>query len=141
MIAIVGADYPKKVIPLINAAKKNIDVVMYDWRWYPDMPGHAVQRFNIAIANAMRRGVTVRAVINRVDLLAMLVNVGVRARVTRDKRTVHTKMIIIDDEVLIIGSHNLTRNAFGANIETSVAVKIPEGETRFQEFFKNLYSI
>lgn len=138
---IVGAEYPAKVIPFIDKAKRNVDIVSYDWRWYPNQPGHAVQRFNIALVNASRRGVIVRAVVNNAEILPILAKVGIQARKMKDHRTLHTKLILIDDEVAIIGSHNITRNAFGANVETSLAVGIPDGERRFSEFFSNLWGL
>lgn len=138
---IVGSDYPSKVIPLINSAKKTVDIVMYDWRWYPNQPAHPVQRFNIAIVDAIKRGVTVRAIVNRAEILPMLIKVGVKARVTRDHRTLHAKLLFVDDSLLVIGSHNITRNAFTSNIEVSVAVSIPPESTRLQEFFSNLFVI
>ncbi len=141
MIAIIGADYPKKVIPLIQNAHRNIDIVIYDWRWYPDQIAHPVQQFNAAIVRAVQRGVHVRAVVNSALNLEQLNAVGIKARRLKDKRTLHTKMILIDRCMLVIGSHNFTRNAFGANIETSIAVEVPEEVTRFSEFFDNLYSL
>jgi len=139
MIPIIGADFPKKVIPFIDNAKKNIDLVVYDWRWYDNQLSHPVQQFNLALVRAVKRGVIVRAVVNRPLLLNVLNSVGIKARILKDHRTLHSKLIIIDNSLLIIGSHNFTRNAFGANIETSVAVEIPENETRFTEFFNNVY--
>jgi phosphatidylserine/phosphatidylglycerophosphate/cardiolipin synthase-like enzyme len=140
MIPIIGSEYPKKVIPLIEQAKRNIDVVIYDWRWYPDQLAHPVQQLNNAIVQASKRGVLVRALVNADLNLETLKATGIRARRLKDKRTLHTKMILIDGRTLILGSHNFTRNAFGANIETSIAVELPEGVTRFAEFFENLYN-
>ncbi len=141
MQVLVGSDYPKKVIPLIREAKRNIDIVVYDWRWYQDQPAHAVQQFNIALVNASKRGVVVRAVVNAAMNLATLQSAGIKARQIKDKRVVHTKMIILDQKTLVIGSHNFTRNAFGSNIETSIAIDIPQNVTRFAELFENLYNI
>jgi len=141
MTPIIGAEYPAKVIPLINAAKKNIDIVSYDWRWYKDQPGHPVQRVNIALVNAQKRGVFVRAVLNKGELVPLLNEIGIKARTLKDKRTLHTKMLIIDNKILVIGSHNITRNAFSHNVEASIAVEIPEGQTRFTEFFSNLFGL
>src|SRR5690606_5543501 len=140
MIPIIGSEYPKKVIPLLDDAKKNIDIVVYDWRWYANQPAHAVQQFNNAIVRAVNRGVIVRAVLNNKEILQTLVKVGVKARRLRDRRCVHTKLIIIDDSLIITGSHNFTRNAFGSNIETSIAVLIPDGDIRLKTFFENLYN-
>jgi phosphatidylserine/phosphatidylglycerophosphate/cardiolipin synthase-like enzyme len=121
MKPIIGADFPKKVIPLIDEANRNIDIVVYDWRWYANQPGHCVQQFNNALVRAVGRGVHVRALVNRPDLLPMLKSVGINARVTQDARTLHAKLIIIDTHTLVIGSHNFTRNAFSHNIEASVS--------------------
>lgn len=141
MIPVIGSEYPKKVIPLINGAKKNIDIAVYDWRWYPDEPAHPVQQFNTSIVRAVGRGVRVRAIVEAPLILSILLSAGIKAREMRDKRTLHAKMILIDDQTLIIGSHNFTRNAFGSNIEASVIVDLPAGEARFSQFFNNLSSI
>lgn len=141
MDVIVGADFPKKVIPLFDNAKKNIDIVVYDWRWYPDLPGHAVQQFNSALVRAKSRGVIIRAVINSPDLVPLLTKVGFGARCLKDKRTLHAKMIMIDGEILVIGSHNFTRNAFGSNVEVSIITEILPENTRLAELFENLYNI
>lgn len=141
MIPLIGSDYPKKVIPLIDGAKKNVHIVMYDWRWYPNQPGHSVQQFNAALVRAVGRGVVVRAVLNTADIVPVLASVGIKARTMRDKRTLHSKLLLIDSSVLVIGSHNITRNAFGSNIEASVVVELPGDVTRFSEFFENLYNI
>lgn len=141
MDVVVGSDFPKKIIPLFDNAKKNIDIVVYDWRWYPDQPAHAVQQFNSALVRAHQRGVVVRAVINSPELLPLLTKSGIRARCTRDKRTLHAKLIIVDGEKLVIGSHNFTRNAFGANVEVSIITDIPPEQVRLAQLFENLYNI
>lgn len=136
-----GAEYQTEVAKLVDGAKQTIDIVSYDWRWYPNQATHPVQRFNQAIVRAVGRGVTVRAVLNSALILPYLKKVGVQGHILRDRRTVHTKMILFDNKTLVIGSHNLTKNAFVSNIETSVIVEVPEGYTRVSEFFGNLMSI
>jgi len=141
MIILSGSDYPKKITEYINASKKNIDVAVYDWRWYADQPAHAVQRFNNALVQSVKRGVKVRAVVNAGFIVPILKSVGIQARNLKDKRVLHAKFIIIDNKILVIGSHNFTRNAFGSNIETSVIIDLDEGDTRISELFNNLYNI
>lgn len=136
---IIGADFPKKVIPLLDSAKKNIDIAVYDWRWYANQPAHAVQQFNIALVRAVQRGVLVRAVVNTTEIVPQLKKVGIQARGLKDARTLHTKLILIDGELAIIGSHNFTRNAFGSNIEVSLAVGIPVEHDRLAQFFNNIF--
>lgn len=140
MIPIIGRDFSKILIDLIDKAKTNIDIVVYDWRWYADQNTHPVQQFNMAIVRAVHRGVIVRAVLNSRDLVPFLNTLGIRAKRLKDRRVVHSKLFLIDQKTLVIGSHNYTRNAFGSNIETSIAVELPEEITRFSDFFENLYS-
>lgn len=141
MEIVIGSDYPKKIIALIDGAKKNIDIVVYDWRWYADQLAHPVQQFNMALVRAVQRGVVVRAVVNAHILVPILTKVGIKVRQLKDRRTLHTKMVILDGSTLVIGSHNFTRNAFASNIETSIVVEIPLGEQRLVSFFNNLYGL
>lgn len=140
MIPLLGKEYPEKVIPLIDEAKMNIDIIVYDWRWYSGNPSFNVQQFNLALVRAVRRGVLVRAVINTPQLLDILSSVGIKARCTRNKRTLHSKFLMIDNKTLVIGSHNFTKNAFNHNIETSVIVDVPSELTRLADLFNNLYN-
>lgn len=141
MEALIGADFPKKVIPLLDSAKKNIDIVVYDWRWYANQPAHPVQQFNAALVRAVQRGILVRAVVNAPLLLPVLTSVGIRARQSSGGRVIHAKMIIIDDEILILGSHNFTRNAFGSNVEVSAIIPFGSDGARFRDFFNRLYGL
>lgn len=141
MLPLVGIDYPKKVIPLLDAARSTVDILMYDWRVYPNRPGSTVQQLNTAIARACARGVQVRAITNAALNNEAIGKLGVRVRSLRDKRVLHTKLVIVDGKKLVIGSHNFTTNAFHRNLEVSAIVDIPEDVTRFSEFFENLYII
>lgn len=140
MIPLIGKDYPAKVIPLIDNAKLNIDIIMYDWRWYKGNPAFNVQQFNLALCRAVKRGVFIRAVVNTAPLLDILSSVGIKARCTRNRRTLHAKFLSIDNKILVIGSHNFTKNAFNHNLEVSVIVDIPSDLTRLAELFENLYN-
>lgn len=139
MEAIIGREFPEKVIPLIDQAKNTIDVVVFDWRWYPQNPGSPVQLFNQAIARAIKRGVVVRAIANTPQIVSILNNIGARAKKLTTPHLVHAKIMIIDDQFLIIGSHNYTETAFLMNFEVSVIVEDEKTIKRVKEFFNNLY--
>lgn len=136
---LIGSQYVKELIPIINDARKSIDILMYDWRWYPDNPQHALSLLNQAFVRAIARGVQVRAVVNSRQLVPPLLAVGIKAKTITSGRVLHSKLILIDDEILVIGSHNMTRNACNTNLESSLVVSIPEGQTRFHEYFNNIY--
>ena len=137
---IIGKQFPKKVIPLIESAKKSIKTVVFDWRWYPNDPGNAVQIFNQSIVRAVRRGVEVQAIVNNDSILNFLNENGIIAKKLNITGLVHAKLMIIDDNIVIIGSHNYTHNAFVLNQEISVALIDCQNIVEFNLFFNSLWS-
>lgn len=137
---IFGKQFSQKVIPLIDSAKKSIDIVVFDWRWYPQDPGSAVQLFNQAIVRAVRRGVKTRAIVNNDEILSTLNALGVLAKRLTARNLVHAKMIIFDNEKAVVGSHNYTASAFQMNFEVSVILDHSENIAELASFFNNLYN-
>jgi len=140
METIIGKEFPQKVIPLIENAKKTIDIIVFDWRWYPQDPGSQVQLFNQAIVRAARRGVKVRVIANNDEIVRVLKQIGCEARRILTKKLVHCKIMIIDNETVIIGSHNYTQSAFQMNLELSVILDNLENAADFSNFFQNLFN-
>jgi phosphatidylserine/phosphatidylglycerophosphate/cardiolipin synthase-like enzyme len=141
MQAIIGSEFPKIVIPLIDHAKNSIKIVVFDWRWYPNSPGNPVQLFNQAIIRAVNRGVSVLAIANSSDIVDTLQSVGVKAKKLTTKNLVHAKMMIIDGQIVVVGSHNYTQNAFTMNHEISMMHDDIEAANGFIDFFKTLWQL
>lgn len=140
-LAIIASDFPKIVIPLINNAKESIRVIVFDWRFYPTVAGSSVSQFNSAIAQASKRGINVRALVNSETVIDRLCEIGCTARKVHSKRLLHTKMILIDDVILVIGSHNYTQNGFGLNHEASILVQMPDVDNDFKLYFDRLWGL
>jgi phosphatidylserine/phosphatidylglycerophosphate/cardiolipin synthase-like enzyme len=138
---ISGREYPQKVIPLIESAKNSIDVVVFDWRWYPNDSGASCQLFNQAIIRAVRRGVKIRAVANNDQIIQILKNEGCEAKRLKTTKLVHSKLMIIDKKIIIMGSHNFTQSAFQMNLELSVILSGDGWEDSFLSFFNNLWTL
>ena len=51
----------------------------------------------------------------------------------------HTKALLIDDDTLIIGSHNLTERGTAENYEISVVVRDLEACMLFSEYFDKMW--
>ena len=136
---IVGKDFPQKVIPLIEHAKKTIKIIVYDWRWYSNDAGNAVQLFNQAIIRSVRRGVKVRAIANNDFIVSTLNQNGIDAKKIAVQGLVHAKLMIIDDNIVILGSHNYTHNAFVLNKEISVILIDFDNFLDFNNFFESLW--
>lgn len=136
---IIGREFPEKVIPLIEASKKSIKIVVYDWRWYENDPGNAVQLFNQSIIRAARRGVSIQAIVNN-DRIALILNSnGVVAKKINVSGIVHSKLLIIDDDTVVVGSHNYTHSAFVVNQEISVALSECEKINDVNNYFQSLW--
>ena len=136
---IIGGDFPKKVVPLIAHAAKSIDVIVFDWRWYPQDPGASVQLFNQAILRAIRRGVKIRVIANNDEIVNILRKEGCQTKRLITKSLVHCKVMIIDEKIMITGSHNYTESAFQMNLELSVAFDDPVAINKSLVFFNNLF--
>jgi len=140
-LPIISKDFPKVVIPLIDGAKHNIDIIVFDWRFYKDDPGSPVSLFNQSIARACRRGVSVRCLVQNEGVVDRLRELGCDARMLTSKKILHTKLIIIDRLGIIIGSHNYTQHAFSSNHEASIFVKMADEENGLVQYFNNLFGL
>ena len=137
--SIIGKEFPEKVIPLINDAKHSIKIIVFDWRWYPQDPGNPVQLFNQAIIRASRRGVEIKVLTNIDEVVRILKSQGIKAQKLISKKLLHAKTMILDGEILVIGSHNYTSSAFQMNHEISAIVRGAEDLQSFINFFNHLY--
>lgn len=118
--AVIGKNFVPAVVPLIDKAKYRISILVFDWRWYPNDPHSPAQVFNQAIVRASRRHIKVRALVNLAGAVEQLQALGIDCRKVTSKDLLHSKLIIIDDSIVILGSHNFTQSAFGKNFETSI---------------------
>jgi len=138
---IIGKEFPEKVIPLIEQAKKSIFIIVYDWRWYPDQIGSTIQKFNNAIIIASRKNKKVKVITNRPYVNEILPQLNIRIKKPHSKRALHTKLMIIDGKTAILGSHNYTMNAFTINHEVSVILQDEQIVNRLSLYFENLWQL
>ena len=136
---IIGSNFPKEVMPLIENAKKSIDIFVYDWRNYPDDLASIVQRFNQSIVRSVRRGVVVRAIVGNSAILQFCSVVGIKAVNPDCEGLVHSKFIIFDEKDVVIGSHNFTQHAFTKNQEVSTYIPDYSDIDNLQKYFDNIY--
>lgn len=136
---VVGKAYFKSAYNLIDGAKRSIDVIMYEWKWYENDPSSNVQRLNQAIVRAVRRGVQVRALVNEGRQAELLRSLGINARTNLASVVMHTKALIVDNEHVLMGSHNFTEKAMTSNIETSIYTRDAEHATQLSAYMVSLW--
>lgn len=135
---VIGKEYPAKVIPLINSAKKSIEILMFDWRWYKDDFANPMQQLNHALVTAVRRGVKIDCMTNYNELVGLLNELGINARLWPKSSLLHSKLLVIDRQIVVMGSHNFTSNAFTSNLETSTIMHDETLACSYSDFFKDL---
>lgn len=121
--------YFREVPNHINQASKSIDLAMYLLKYYNDEPRNPANNVLHSIANAAKRDVHVRVLVYK-DALKMspeaiefLSDNGAEVRVVKDRK-LHEKMVTIDDKILVVGSHNITKAAAQYNYEASVVLRV-----------------
>jgi phosphatidylserine/phosphatidylglycerophosphate/cardiolipin synthase-like enzyme len=88
---------------------------------------------------ARRRGCVVRVITNVVDVINILNQERIFAKKLLIPNIVHAKMMIIDGEIAVVGSHNYTQSAFTMNYEVSLLVYDSDVCKNLLEFFNNLF--
>lgn len=138
---LIGEQFPDKVIPLINEAKKSIQIIVFEWIWYPNNNTKSIQLFNQSIVRARNRGVNIEVVANSMPIVKVLNELNIKARKLSTRKLIHSKVIIIDEKDVVIGSHNYTQNAFTSNFEVSVYIKEAENIKTLLTHFNYLYNL
>lgn len=129
-------EYLPYLLSQIDEAHSRIwaSIFIVDARLYAD-PIRAVRTIIDRLGYAKWRGVDVRIIVgvsqqvpdifvsNHTSAFALQKSgVDVRLFDSPNNQTTHSKYVIFDDAVSIVGSHNWTHDAFYLNIESSVAI-------------------
>lgn len=136
---IIGKEFVKKVVPLVGKARQSIKIIVFDWRNYKSDVGSAVFKLNQSILGAKKRGVNVCVLLPPKNREMTWLNQFFKTKKLYDGKLIHAKMMIIDDEILVIGSHNYTYSGLELNVEFSVILAGKVGIQRFVEYFDNLF--
>lgn len=141
-------EYPSFVSGLLERSNKSIYVVMYVMKYDPkeDPKGDPVNYLISQLVKAKNRGVDVRVLVDDVtkqsypDTITYLKSEGVPVRLDpRAGVTTHTKMVILDGEWVVLGSHNWTESALSSNNEGSVVLRSKDLAERATEYFIELW--
>lgn len=136
---ILDNDYTTQAIEIIRDAKSEIRLCAYAWRWYENEPEIGIQKFNIELLRAARRGVAVRALVDTNAICNRFSALGFNCRSVVNNRMLHTKAICVDRKSLVIGSHNLTKRANTDNYEISILTQDFEPLEQFIKYFDGMW--
>lgn len=131
--------YIATAIQCVRKAKSSISICAYAWRWYENAPEKQIQKFNYEVASAVKRGVFVRAILDQRTQASLLKGYGITSKVYPTDKAMHTKAILCDESMLLIGSHNLTERGTAENYEISVALSDPTACLLFNDYFNKMW--
>jgi len=66
---------------------------------------------------------------------------GIDVKLDGNKQTMHNKVFIIDNKIVITGSYNFTEKANEQNNENAIVVHNEEFASRYEDEFEEIYSI
>jgi phosphatidylserine/phosphatidylglycerophosphate/cardiolipin synthase-like enzyme len=139
-------DYYPEVMRLINGAQNSINVCMFQAVVYPAHPDSPSNRLLHGLIDAHKRGVKVEVVLDNggsLDEVAssntqtacLLKKAGIEVFFDSEQVTTHTKFLVIDNSIAVLGSTNWTFHALAKNHELSAVVFSSEAAQRMNVFF------
>ena len=146
-----GGAYPDVMVSLLNAAASEILTCQYEWIWYTHSSGRRVHKITLAVQAAARRGVKVRAYLNRESEGHYLTKVntrtagelgraGVQVKMGMTGVADHAKFWVIDLRYLVVCSHNLSTRSCTCNSEMGVVVDSELAARDAKAYFEKLWA-
>ena len=138
---ILDSDYYSMVKSLVDDAENSIEVMMFlvsDTTENFGEPGGLLS----AISDAYSRGIDIRVLLNTIEIgnIKAIEYLKIRGiSVKKADKYSHTKLIIIDDGVVVLGSHNWTASAFGTNYEASILIRDEVTASKYKNYFNEHY--
>lgn len=138
---IFGADFVKKVLPHIVSAREKIDIIVFFWSFNINDLNDPVTRLIAGLQDAVGRGVEVRVLVNSFSVGDRLTKCGFRVRHCYTSKLLHPKVMIIDGEKAVLGSHNYTVSGLTLNMEVSAIIPLDPDKNDLVTWFNNLWGI
>lgn len=136
---VIGKDYTQIILKAIDNAKASVYILMFVWKWRTRDPQSDISLINQAILRASRRGVKVFVFCNFSGMAEHLNTLGINAKAWQKTKLMHAKGILIDEKLLMVGSHNLTEPAMNFNVEVSALLYDVDVCQQFKRYFLSLW--
>jgi phosphatidylserine/phosphatidylglycerophosphate/cardiolipin synthase-like enzyme len=137
---VVNKEYLPVLLDLIAAATNSIDFLQLEYH-----DDATALRIDAALAEAVKRGVKVRGVLDDgVDFNAAAVTritaLGVEMQLDTPRKMTHSKLVVVDGKKVLLGSTNWTGNSMDNNNETNVLLDDPVLASLFGRYVVALWT-
>ena len=152
-----GRDYYSIAKNSLQSAEESIYMVMYQVSLYSYDKTSRVYNLVSELIKAHKRGVVVRVVLDQnIDFVSgrninqwmpegknvwcfkVFKEAGVDVRYDNLTTYTHAKAIVIDSEIIIMGSSNWSKSAFNKNAEVNLSIKSKDLAGEILEYFKTI---
>ncbi|PKM92179.1 MAG: hypothetical protein CVU81_01885 [Euryarchaeota archaeon HGW-Euryarchaeota-1] len=143
-----GRDYFEQVHSLLQGANSSIYLSMYMAKYYPTNPKAKSNWLYEDLIAAKKRGVDVQVVLEGGDdgfyksikegntlTFDYLKKNGIDVSFDCPKQTTHSKLFIVDNRCVVVGSTNLGTSAIDSNHEANVILCSIQEAQKFKDYF------
>jgi len=129
---IFSPDNSEEIFSVIKNAKSEIKLEVYEFSY---------KALADALIDSRERGVSVKVILEpsvyqNSETLNYLINSGIAVNWASKKfHNTHSKFMIVDDSIVVVGSMNWSENAFKKNREASVIIYSKEISSEFERIF------
>lgn len=143
--------FPVLYDSILNA-KHTILIMQYQWNFYIHQPENLVQQLNQALIKKLNNGIKCKILLNKEgraqhltkinsEAKGFLAEAGAIVKLGKSFPINHSKLWLIDDDTVILGSHNLSGRSFTVNNECSALIKNKAVFMEFKRYFDSLFNI
>lgn len=147
---ITDREYFEVVQTCFKEARSSIKVMMFEASYYEKYPSSPTNVLIRELVAAHKRGVAVKVIlesnrerektrVSNEKTGSILSREGVDVAYDPATITTHTKLLIIDGKISVVGSTNWTYSALEKNHEVSVVIRSSEVAQRLQDYFQTIW--
>lgn len=116
----VNSNFFLELKKLFENAKEKICIIIYNWHFYHDDLANNTSQLNQILFLKLKSGVKIKVVVGNLTLYNQLKEFGLDVRYNRVRGLNHAKVVVIDNKIATVGSHNFSENAWSRNEEASI---------------------
>ena len=141
------------LIQALKTAKKKIRTIMF-FMVYKDAEKYPTDKIMDAIIDAKERGVDIKVILDKdaegevygsrlinKEAYNKFIEKGIDVLFDFEEKVTHSKLIIIDDDHAIVGSHNWTAGSFYAYDDKSIYIESADFSTKMSGYFDSLWHL